>query len=103
EIDKKIEQLVENFLDPCVRPVDLVDDGDDGELRFQRLHQNVPRLRQRTFTRVDQQKNAVNNLDRAFHFSAKIAVPRRVDDVDFHAAVSNARVLGKDRDAALTL
>src|SRR5208282_1717210 len=33
--------------------------------------------------------------------AAKIGVSGRVDDVDFHAAVEDGRVLGEDGDAAL--
>ena len=103
EIDKQIVEFVENFLNAGIRPVDLVDDGDDGQLGLQRLHQNVPRLRQRPFAGVHQQQHAVDDLQRAFDFAAEVAVAGSVDDVDLYAAVADAGVLGEDRDTALAL
>ena len=37
-----------------------------------------------------------------FDFTAEIGMARRIDDVDLHALVDHAGVLGPDRDPALT-
>ena len=85
EIDEQIVDLVQNFGDARIRPVDLVDDHDRLQLRFERFHQNVTRLRQRAFARVDQQHDAIHHLERAFHFAAEIAVAGRIHNVDLRA------------------
>ena len=72
-----------------------------GNLRFQRLRQHVARLRQRAFAGVYQQHHAVDNLECAFYFAAKIAMARRVDDVDFGAVIPDTGGLGKNGDPAL--
>ena len=74
-----------------------------GSLRFQRLHQHVARLRQRAFAGVHQQHDAVDDLQRALHFAAEIAVAGRVDDVDLDAVIADAGGLGENGDAALAL
>ena len=74
-----------------------------GSLRFERLHQHVARLRQRTFARVDQQHDAVDDLQRALDFAAEVAVAGRVDDVDLDVVIADAGGLGQNRDAALAL
>ena len=101
EIDEQIVDLVEHFGGARVGPVDLVDDDDGLQIRFERFHQNVTRLRQRAFARIDQQHDAVDDLERAFHFAAEIAVAGRIDDVDLGAVKTHAGDLGEDRDAAL--
>ena len=103
EIDEKIVEFVEDFLDPRIGPVDLVDDGDRGQLRLERLHQHVTRLRQRTFAGIDQKQNAVDHLQCALDLAAEIAVAGRIDDVDLHAVVTDARGLGENRDSPLPL
>src|ERR1039458_528872 len=103
EVDEKIVDLVEHLRDARIRPIDLVDHDDRRKLVLQRLAQHVARLRQRPFARVHQQHDAVHNLQRALHFSAEIAVPGRVDDVDLHPVVTHAGDLGEDGDAPLPL
>ena len=70
---------------------------------FQRLAQHIARLRQRAFAGVDQQHDAVDHLQRAFHFAAEVAVARSIDNVDLYVVVKDGRVLGQDGDAALAL
>ena len=72
-------------------------------MRFQRLAEHVARLRQRPFARVDQQHDAVDDLERALDLAAEIAVAGRIDDVDLDAVIADAGDLGEDGDAALAL
>ena len=72
-------------------------------MRFQRLAQNIARLRQRAFAGVDQQHDAIDHLERAFHFAAKVAVAGRVHDVDLYVVIEEGGVLGQNGDAALAL
>ena len=73
------------------------------QLGFQGLAQHVARLRQRAFAGIDQQHHAVDHLERAFHFAAKIAVAGGVDDIDLYVVIEDGGVFGQDGDAALAL
>src|ERR1035438_2692408 len=64
EVDEEIVDLVQDFLDAGIRPVDFVDDDDGRELIFQGLAEDVAGLRQGPFARVHQQHDAVDNLER---------------------------------------
>ena len=74
-----------------------------GELGFERLAEHVAGLRQRAFAGVDEQHDAIDDLEGALHFAAEIAVAGGVDDVDLDAVITHAGDLGEDGDAALAL
>ena len=99
KIDEEIVDFVEDLLNARVGAVDFIDHDNSGKFGLERLHENVSRLRKRAFARVNQQENTVHHFQRALDLTAKIAVTRRVDDVDLDAAVSDGRVLGEDGDA----
>ena len=50
---------------------------------------------------IDQQHDAVDDLEGALDFTAEIAVAGSVDDVDLDVAVDDAGGFGEDGDAAL--
>jgi hypothetical protein len=54
----------------------------------------------RTLGRIDQYERTVSHADDPFYLTAKISVTWRVDDIDFHAAVVQRDILGKNSDAA---
>ena len=103
EVEEELVHLVDDRLDPRVRPVDLVDDEDHRQPRLERLAQHEARLRQRPLARVDEQEHAVDHRQPALDLAAEVGVARRVDDVDLRPAVADGRVLGEDRDALLAL
>ena len=103
EIDEQVVDFVQHFLRARVGAVDLIDDDDRRELGFERLAQHVAGLRQRAFTGVHQQHDAIHHLQSAFDFAAEIAVAGRVDDVDLYVVIEDGRVLGEDGNAALAL
>ena len=103
EIDEEVEDLVQDFLEPRVGPVDLVDDDDRRQPPLERLPQHEAGLRQRPLGRVDQQQHAVDHRERALDFAAEVGVAGGVDDVDQRVAVVDGGVLGEDGDAALAL
>ena len=103
EVDEQVVDFVEHFLRARVGAVDLVDDDDRRQVRFERLAEHVARLRQRTFAGIDEQHDAVDHLERALDFAAEVAVAGRVDDVDFYVVIEDGGVLGQDGDAALAL
>ena len=75
----------------------------DGSLALQRFGQHEASLGQGALRGIDEQHDAVHHPERTFHFTAKVGVPRRVDDVDLDVTVTDGRVLGHDRDAFFTL
>ena len=101
EVDEQVVDLVENFLAARVVLVDLVDEDDRDEFVFEGLRQHEAGLRHRALRRVDQQENAVRHGQDAFHLTAEVRVPGRVDDVDLDAAVFDDGVLREDGDAPL--
>src|SRR5579862_8611977 len=103
EVDEQVVNLVQDFLRASVGTINLVDHEDGREVSFERLAEDVARLRQRAFAGVNQQHDTVDHLQGAFYFSAEIAVAGRVYDVDLHVVIKNGRVLGQNGDAALAL
>ena len=101
QVHEQFVNLVHDFFRPRVLPIDLVDDGNRRQPSFQSFSQHEPRLRQTSFGRVNQQHDAVDHLQNALDFAAKISVAGRVDDVDFVFAVTHRSVLSHDGDAAL--
>ena len=91
EIDEQVVDLVQHFLNAGVGTVDLVDHHDRRQPRFQSLHQHVAGLRQRAFAGVHQQHDAIDQLERALHLTAEIAVAGGIDDIDLDAADNECR------------
>ncbi len=103
EIEEQLVDLVHDLLDPCVGPVDLVDDEDHAQACLECLAKHEPCLRQRPLARVDEEQDSVDHAQAALHLAAEVGMARRVDDVDLGLAVPDRRVLGEDRDALLAL
>ena len=72
-------------------------------MRFERFHEHVASLRQRSFAGIHQQQHAVDDLQRALDFAAEVGVPRSIDDVYFVVAIAHAGGLGQNRNPALAL
>src|SRR5437764_770917 len=89
EVEEELVDLVDDILDPSVRPVDFVDDEDHREPRLERLAQHEPRLRQRPLARVDEQEHSVDHRQRALDLAAEVCVAGRVDNVDLDPAVAD--------------
>ena len=103
EIDEEIVNFIEHLGRTRVGPVDFVQHHDRRQLGRQRLLQDVARLRQRPFARIDEHEHAIHHAQRTLDFAAEIAVARRIHNIDFRAAIGNLGVLREDRDAALAL
>jgi hypothetical protein len=101
EIDKEIVDFVEHGGGTGIGAVDLVQHDDGLELGMQRLLQHVARLRQRAFAGVHEQNYAIHHAQRAFDFTAEIAVAGRVHDIDARVVVEKGSGFRKDGDAAL--
>ena len=103
EVDKQVVDFVQHCRYPRVRPVDLVDDDDLRQVRFERLHEHVAGLRQGTLARIHQQHHAIDQFQRALDLAAEVAVARRVYDIDLDAVVADAGGFRQNRDAAFAL
>jgi hypothetical protein len=60
-------------------------------------------LRQWTFGCVDEQNNAVNNVESSFHFPTKVGVTWGVDQVDAGSLVGDLGGFGQNGDSAFAL
>ena len=58
-------------------------------------------MRKRAFAGIDQEDDAINHAQGAFHFATEITVAGSVDDVDFGVVEKKSGILGENRDAAL--
>ena len=83
--------------------VDLVDDDDRLEAELERLLRDEARLRHRPFVGVDEQQHRIDHAQHALDLAAEVVEAGRIDDVDARAVPRDRRVLGEDRDTALTL
>src|ERR1700739_4415406 len=101
EIDEKVVDFIEHFFRPGVGAVNFVQNDDWRQLRGQGFLQHVARLRQRPFAGIHQQDDAVNHAQRAFDFTAKVAVAGSVHDIDLGVVEKQRRILGQNGDAAL--
>ncbi len=75
EVDEEVVDLVQHFLRPRVRPVDLVHHDDRRQAALERLAQHEAGLRQRPFRGVHEQDDAVHHRQRALDFPPKSAWP----------------------------
>ena len=80
--------------------VDFVHDDNRGKAEFQSLLRHEAGLGHRTFECVNNQKNAIDSSQNAFHLATEVGVPRGIDDVHAVSFVHHARVLGEDGNAA---
>ncbi len=103
ERGEQVEDLVDDFRDAGVRPVDLVDRHDRLQPDLERLADHELGLRHRTLGRVDEHDDAVDHREDALDLAAEIGVARRVDDVDAGVLPDDRGRLGEDGDAALLL
>ena len=58
-------------------------------------------LGHRAFKGIDQKQYAVSHIEDSFHLTAKVSVPRGIDNVDFNALVVYANILGQNRNSTL--
>ena len=108
DVEQQVVAVGDDFGDPGVGAVGLVDHQDHRQVRGERLAQHEAGLRQRALGRVDQQQHAVDHGQPAFDLAAEVGVARGVDDVDHrHAAVGvlpvHGGVLRQDGDALFLL
>ena len=67
------------------------------------MAQNKARLRHGAFHGINQQQHAIDHVHDALDLAAKVGVAGRIHNVDGYIVVDNARILGQNRNPALTL
>ena len=103
QLNKKIENHIDDSMRPRIFPVDLVDDNDRLQFVLERLAQNETGLRLRSVVGIDDQKHAVHHFHDALDFASKIRVPRGVDDVDPIPVPVKSRIFRANGDSLLAL
>ena len=83
--------------------VNLVDDHDDFEVKFEGFFQNEAGLGHRAFFGVDNEEGAVGHTQGTLDLTGKIGVAGSVDDVDLDALVVDSADFGQNGDTALAL
>ena len=88
------------------RQIDLIDDGDDREVLFEREVVVRERLRFDALRRVDHEQRTLARAQRARYLRREVDVTRRVDEVELVARAVSCEVVERDgvhldRDAAL--
>ncbi|EJW97507.1 hypothetical protein EVA_14391 [gut metagenome] len=96
QTEHQVEYHFIHFIRAAVGFVYLVDYHNRFQTDFQGFLQNKASLRHRAFKRVYQQDTSVCHVQHTFHFTAEVAVPRSVDDVNFGAVVVDGYVFGKN-------
>ena len=103
QVHEQLVDVVEHFGRSRIAPIDLVQRDDDRQVTGHRLLQDVPRLGQGSFRRIDEQQDRVHHEETALDFTAEIGMTGCVHDVEPRPVVIDGRLLGQDRDALLTL
>ena len=103
QLYEQVEYLVVHIVRTRVGFIDLIDDHHRLQVQLQRLVEYKAGLRHRPLGGIDQQQDAVGQVQHALHLPAEIAMAGSVDHVDLHALVFHADILRKNRDTALAL
>ena len=101
ERGEEVEDLVDDFGDAGVGPVDLVDRDDRLQADLQRLADDEFGLRHRPFRGIDENDGAIDHRQDALDLAAEIGVAGRIDDIDARVFPGDRGRLRHDRDAAL--
>ncbi len=103
EIHQKLEHFIDDLRRTRTGAVNLIDTDNDRQIEVHCLGEDKACLGHRSLKRIDDQDGAVDHLQNALDFAAKIRMTGRVDDIDFDAVVVDGSILGKYGDAALPL
>ena len=98
---EQVECLVDYPVGASAFAIDFVDDHDWHEPLRKRFLRDEAGLGHRAFDGVDEEEDAVDHREHAFHFATKIRVSRRVHNVDAIILPVDGRVLRQDSNASL--
>ena len=110
QAQEQVHGLVDDFFDPRVGAVGLVDQEDHRQVRGEGLAQHEAGLGQRALGSVDEEDDAVDHGQAALDLATEVGVAGGVDDVDGdglavggRSVVGHRGVLGQDGDALFAL
>ena len=103
ELDEEIEYHINYLIGTSVGTVDLVDTYDRLKTHLKSLTKNESRLGHGTVESIYYEENRIYHLEYSLNLTAEVSVSRSINDVDPDALIINGRILGKDRDASLSL
>ena len=103
KVKEELIDLVNDLLDACVGAIDLVDHKDHRERTCKRLGEDVARLWEGPFRRVNQKEYGVNGQEAALNLATEIGVAWCINDYDAHTLELDRRLLGEDGDPLLAL
>ena len=78
---EKIKCFINHFLGPRIRTVYFINHHNRLMSELQGFLEHEFCLRHRPFLGINQMQNAVRHTQNSFHFSAKVSVPGRVNDI----------------------
>jgi hypothetical protein len=97
-VNKQVERPVQHVINDRILTIDLVDDHNRAVPQCQGFSQHECRLRHGTFLGVHQQQDSIYHPEGPLDLTAKVGVPRRIDQIDFDAVIRDARILGANGD-----
>src|SRR6478735_7579886 len=83
--------------------VDLVNNNDWFQTKLKCFLQHETSLRHWSFKSINEQQTAVGHVENSLYFTAKVAVARSINYIDFVVFIANGNVLCQNGNAALTL
>ena len=90
EFAEQVKDLVQGEERVTTVTVDLVHDDDRGKAEFQSLLRHEAGLGHGAFECVNDQKNAIDCTQNAFHLATEVSMPRGIDDVHAVSLVHHA-------------
>ncbi len=103
EIHEELVDVIHDDRWPRVGAIDLVDGHDHRQVLGHGLGEDVAGLGQRPFCGVHEQQDRIDHEQAALDLTPEVGMAGGVHDVEAHALVGDAGLLGEDRDAALAL
>ena len=103
QLEKKLENHVQNLVGAGVFAVDLVDDDDRLEPVLHRLAKDEFGLRLRAVVGIDDEEDAVDHLHDPLDLAAEVGVARGIHDVDVVAVPVDGGVFRQNGNTALFL
>ncbi len=93
ELDKEVENLVDNLLGTRAGSVDLIEDNKRLFAESESLLKHEACLGHTTLKRVYEENNAVHHLENALYLAAEVGVSGSVHDIDFDVVIHYCRGL----------
>lgn len=98
QITKETEDLIDDFLWPCRRPIDLINDDNRLELLLKSFSEDKLRLSHWTFSGANDEADSIDHTEDTFDLPTEIVMARGIHNIDVIAIVKNVRAFGQNGD-----